>query len=190
MLIVIVIIWILAAALIPRLSNARGRANDTARKATLSQVAASLVSYQIDKWRFPSWCGPLATQTWLLVAWLDDIPRDPGGSTVVDNDRWVVNEDGSTIDLVWQYGYCAIEKNSQPDWWFVLMALAETEWWANYVICNGPNNISSSSDFATVQQQKCTKFTQWDWLCSQGTAGDWLCEYEAWKWQLRYIYLQ
>ncbi|MEI7919666.1 MAG: prepilin-type N-terminal cleavage/methylation domain-containing protein [bacterium] len=49
MLIVIVIIGILAAAIFPKLSNARGRANDVARKAGLSQVAAALVAYQIDK---------------------------------------------------------------------------------------------------------------------------------------------
>jgi prepilin-type N-terminal cleavage/methylation domain-containing protein len=48
MLIVIVIIGILAAALIPRLQSAKGRANDTARKADLQQVATALVSYQID----------------------------------------------------------------------------------------------------------------------------------------------
>jgi type II secretion system protein G len=59
MLIVIVIIGILAAALIPKLSSARGRANDTARKATLSQVAAALVMYQIDKGKFPEGCGQL-----------------------------------------------------------------------------------------------------------------------------------
>ena len=57
MLIVIVIIGILAAALIPRLSKARGRANDTARKADLSQIAASLVSSQIDKGTYPKNCG-------------------------------------------------------------------------------------------------------------------------------------
>lgn len=54
MLIVIVIIGILAAALIPRLSSARGRANDVARKADLAQTAAALVSYQIDKGGFPN----------------------------------------------------------------------------------------------------------------------------------------
>ena len=53
MLIVIVIIGILAAALIPRLSSARGRANDVARKADLAQVAAALVAYQIDHGKFP-----------------------------------------------------------------------------------------------------------------------------------------
>ncbi|MEI6673136.1 MAG: prepilin-type N-terminal cleavage/methylation domain-containing protein [bacterium] len=54
MLIVIVIIGILAAALIPRLSSARGRANDVARKADLAQVATALVSYQIDRGQFPT----------------------------------------------------------------------------------------------------------------------------------------
>jgi len=46
MLIVIVIIGILAAALIPRLTSARGRANDVARKADLQQIATALISYQ------------------------------------------------------------------------------------------------------------------------------------------------
>lgn len=54
MLIVIVIIGILAAALIPRLSSARGRANDVARKADLAQVATALVAYQIDHGYFPT----------------------------------------------------------------------------------------------------------------------------------------
>lgn len=54
MLIVIVIIGILASALIPRLNSARGRANDTARKADLQQVSAVMVSYSIDNGVFPS----------------------------------------------------------------------------------------------------------------------------------------
>lgn len=53
MLIVIVIIGILAAALIPRLASARGRANDVARKADLAQVGAALVAYQIDNQALP-----------------------------------------------------------------------------------------------------------------------------------------
>ena len=61
MLIVIVIIGILAAALIPRLGSARGRANDVARKADLSQVATALVSYQIDHGQFPTSAGALSS---------------------------------------------------------------------------------------------------------------------------------
>ncbi|MEI7562523.1 MAG: prepilin-type N-terminal cleavage/methylation domain-containing protein [bacterium] len=54
MLIVIVIIGILAAALLPRLTNARARANDLARKANLRQIATALMMYQSDKGSFPN----------------------------------------------------------------------------------------------------------------------------------------
>ncbi|MEI7562524.1 MAG: prepilin-type N-terminal cleavage/methylation domain-containing protein [bacterium] len=57
MLIVIVIIGILAAALLPRLSNARARANDLARKANLRQIATALMMYQSDKGSFPATIG-------------------------------------------------------------------------------------------------------------------------------------
>jgi len=60
MLIVIVIIGILAAALIPRLTSARGRANDVARKADLQQIATALISYQIDSGKFPNTGGSLS----------------------------------------------------------------------------------------------------------------------------------
>lgn len=83
MLIVIVIIGILAAALIPRLSSARGRANDVARKADLAQVAAALVSYQIDHGSFPS--GPAQLNNNILKqalegAGMSSIPTDPNTS--------------------------------------------------------------------------------------------------------------
>jgi prepilin-type N-terminal cleavage/methylation domain-containing protein len=45
LLIVIVIIGILAVALIPRLTGAQASARDTARKATLQQVATIISSY-------------------------------------------------------------------------------------------------------------------------------------------------
>ena len=53
MLIVIVIIGVLAAALIPRLGTARGKANDTARKADLQQLATALIAYQMDQNEYP-----------------------------------------------------------------------------------------------------------------------------------------
>jgi general secretion pathway protein G len=60
MLIVIVIIGVLAAALIPRLTSARGRANDVARKASLQQISTALVSFQIDNGKFPTTGGKLS----------------------------------------------------------------------------------------------------------------------------------
>lgn len=46
MLIVIVIIGILAAALIPRLTGAQAKARNTARKADLSQINTAIMAYQ------------------------------------------------------------------------------------------------------------------------------------------------
>lgn len=186
MLIVIVIIGILAAALIPRLSSARGRANDTARKAILSQIAAAAVSHQIDKWYFPQTCGDLSlAKTWLLTAWLDSIPEDPANATV-NWFSWAAMTAG-------QYGYCAIEKNGQPGAGFVLTAISETEWWANYVHCTDwTNNVTQNTDiwgltFNQIQDVKCTSLNECTsaWCCDQSS-----CTYEKWAWELRYIYVQ
>jgi hypothetical protein len=148
-----------------------------------------LVMYQIDKGKFPEGCGQLWNQTWLILAWLDDIPEDPGWATVVW--KWIVDEDLSELDDEWQYWYCAVKKNDQDEGWFVVMSVAETEWWANYVICSPSTSIetdpiASASNFTEIQSKKCTSFTEWS--CSQWT--DWECGYENWEWQLRYIYLQ
>ena len=81
MLIVIVIIGILAAALIPRLSSARGRANDVARKADLAQTAAALVSYQIDNGSFPTTPTSLSgISAELIKAGMSSVPEDPNTS--------------------------------------------------------------------------------------------------------------
>ena len=81
MLIVIVIIGVLAAALIPRLTSARGRANDVARKASLQQIATALVSYQIDNGGFPTTGGGLDNiKDELTKGGLSSIPTDPNSS--------------------------------------------------------------------------------------------------------------
>lgn len=108
MLIVIVIIGILASALIPRLSQAKDRANDTARKAHLQQVAAVLVAYQIDKGTYPSNAGPLSDiETELLDAGLSSVPTDPDA-----NRQFKGIKDGSSCALSpkGQYLYTPIKK--------------------------------------------------------------------------------
>lgn len=50
MLIVIVIIWILAAALVPRLQSIQWRARDTKRETDLSQIYSALTIYYSDHW--------------------------------------------------------------------------------------------------------------------------------------------
>jgi len=147
MLIVIVIIGILAAALIPRLSSARGRANDVARKADLAQVATALVSYQIDRGQFPvctAGCSLSQISGDLVTAWMSSIPEDPNSSRVFS---WIYD---ITITS-WQYGYTPIQKNWISVNGFVIMAAAETEWGANWVVGTTTWHITSSKDYNDIK---------------------------------------
>ena len=176
MLIVIVIIGILAAALIPRLSSARGRANDVARKADLSQVAAALVAYQIDHGSFP-------TNDWSLVnikdelikAWMSSIPTDPNSS------RSFYGIWGAEI-ISGQYWYTPIEKSWIPGNGFVVMAAAETEWWANRVASSSYGEIDDTRDYSQIVP--CKTFQEWSI-----NNNSWSCSYQKWEDQLRYIYV-
>lgn len=184
MLIVIVIIGILAAALIPRLSSARGRANDVARKADLAQVAAALVSYQIDKGAFPnpSACAthgcPISTISWdLISAWMNSIPEDPQSSKTFIGL-------GTTISNG-EFGYTTVTK-----WWilnngFIVMAGTETEWGANRVVdWTSVGLITALTDYNTIKL--CKTFIQWT---TAANPGNWTCTYNKNNDQLRYIYL-
>jgi len=137
MLIVIVIIWVLAAALIPRLTSVRWRANDVARKADVQQLATAVITYQMDNnGKFPD---PSGAATWdrqsiiwisgsLITAWMDWLPVDPVPTNVFSLD--VV---GTLPVTTWSYGYMRLRKDGVDDNGFVLMAKAQTAWWANRV---------------------------------------------------------
>ena len=106
MLIVIVIIGILAAALIPRITSMQARARDTARTADMRNVSTALESYKIDNNTYPiaiyAFVKPAVSLSTLLLpttfaqtAWssLDSIssslssymtslPKDPKGTGI------------------------------------------------------------------------------------------------------------
>lgn len=127
MLIVIVIIGILAAAIFPKLWSARGRANDVARKADLSQAATALVAYQIDHGSFPSsWCStgcPLnVIASDLISAGMNSIPSDP-------NTTREISEFSGTDG---QYYFLPISKWGISKNGFILVAATETIWGSNW----------------------------------------------------------
>lgn len=82
MLIVIVIIGILAAALIPRLTGAQGQARDTARLADLNQIGTALAVYQADNDSLlPATGGSVdAVLDMLTNGYIKSLPKDPKGS--------------------------------------------------------------------------------------------------------------
>jgi len=186
MLIVIVIIGILAAAIIPRLNSARGRANDVARKADLNQVATALITYQLDNWFFPWWDS---WGTWvtidkitaeLIAWWMTSIPRDPANNQTFS---WIDNI-AAWVDSPY-YLYTTISKWWMNHWWFVLMAKMESPWQANYLFC-GSNEITNSSNYNTIHL--CQTISKVQTGCVAATvAGDTNCQYSNLN-QLRYVY--
>lgn len=177
MLIVIVIIWVLASALIPRLGSARGKANDVARKADLQQIATAIISRQIDTNSFPGDKEKIVASWWIALElikwWMASIPVwDDTAFTWLDN-----------VSSSW-YIYYPMYKNGWEDNGFLLIARAETEWWANFVRC---------ANDTTVMPNDWTKEIDDIVLCTEITLDTaWACDAAACKakdkWELRYIY--
>ncbi len=182
MLIVIVIIWVLAAALIPRLTSVRWRANDVARKADLQQVATAIVSYSMDKWEYPTpantWWSAISTLAWewtdKLWAYMTVMPKDPTMDTTFNE---------YSASTWWDYVYLRIAKWWSANQWFALISRAQTEWWANrlYIASITWSKIVSTMDSQNVTP--CSSMTKWlTWTLNMW----WDCIYTA-DAQLRYI---
>ena len=188
MLIVIVIIGILIAALLPRLSSAQGKARDVSRQTALSQLQSAIVMYQWDKWERPqqalavSWMAVNVDATTGLAKdlvnwWMTSIPQDPLKS---NSFSWIADK----YITGWQFWYVVTMRNGTPNWWIVLMAKTETEWNSNWVYCSGTNltgwRIDNDTDIRNIKL--CTKVTQ-SGACSTNNSD---CTYQNDS-QLRYI---
>ena len=184
----------------PRMQAAQWRARDVSRKTALSQIQSAIVTSQWDKWRWPgctdSWCPT----TWLDIndikdqlqaAWMNGVPSDP---TAWNKVTWLWNE-----GWAWQYRYLVTQRNWAKDWWFVLMAKTEVEWWSNWIACTNEDwitftnqnlswwYISRGQDISEIHP--CTEFNK----VENGTIADCKIEWQKCSYisddQLRYIVL-
>lgn len=193
MLIVIVIIGILIAALLPRMQAAQWRARDVSRKTALSQIQSAIVVRQWDNWKWPAqdgswadWIDVKDIATDLVTAWMNGVPEDPLSNEVT----WLWNWTGSE----WQYRYIITKRNGSRNWWFVLMAQTEVEWWSNRVYC--PNateakdtetnglKITSDTDI-TTNIKLCETFNK-TWTANTCSRSGTECTYSETS-MLRYI---
>lgn len=168
MLIVIVIIGILIAALVPRLSSARGRANDIARKADLAQVGVALVAYQIDHAKFPQATSnfwDLKNMSSLLISvGINGVPSDPMPARIIS---YGITWFGITTWTDGQYQYVPVIKGGIDYNGFVLMAKTETEGGSNRVSDANTGWISSGSTAEDVASRLCKSFV---WIVTWSTA--------------------
>ena len=123
MLIVIVIIGVLAAALIPRLTGIQARARDTARTADMRNTSTALEVYKLDHGSYPAMVyawqtsspsllsfvvpsafaqtagSSLDSLSGFLSPYMNNLPQDPNGLGVQST------SDGSCIVQGNSYGY-------------------------------------------------------------------------------------
>jgi general secretion pathway protein G len=136
MLIVIVIIGILAAALIPRLTGAQAQARDTARLADLNQLWTALAVYQGNAGTYPPLASYFATNdldVLLQERYIKKIPTDPQS-----NRTTTFCED----PLSWISSYTYI--GALGEYWYMLLGDGHFVLSANTEINKKWNRIPSS----------------------------------------------
>ena len=123
MLIVVVIIGILAAAILPRLTGAQAAARDLAREKGIVDISNGLESYQANKGEYPA--EPANGDTSKLTALIDrgylkNLPSDPSKATTavkVGTSNWVKG----------QFTYKLIQSAwGVTSWAYILAAKVET----------------------------------------------------------------
>ena len=152
MLIVVVIIGILAAALIPRLTSVKDKANDSARKANLQQLVTAMSTYNLDNGVVAS-AAPTTGDTYtaaiaaaLTVGGMKSIPSDPSRQAQAIYGK-------STTGFV----YFSIKKAGVDNGAFIFISRAETAGAANYIE-GGSAAITSATDSDTLTL--CDKVTE------------------------------
>ena len=160
MLIVIVIIGILIASLMPRMSAAQGRARDVARKNDLQQLQTAIIAYQWDHGALPDNdgnlhpCSDLDTEV-KESAWMSAAPTDPQTSNVAL---------GQTPG---QYAYKTYTRNWVSNGWFILAAKVEVPGSANYCVSSANTVTKSDGTTALVDVadlKLCNHVTEWTTL--------------------------
>ena len=167
----VVIGWILAASLAPRMQSAQNRARDVARKNDLSQIQTAIITSQQDKWTWPGinsgatkWIPTSIIERDLMHAWMVQVPTDPNYSNV---NYWLW-ENYKDKSVKWDYLYLVTKRNWVNNGGFVLMAKTEVEWSSNRVVCKDKEwlkngYINNNTDLAKVKL--CRNLTKWD-VCS------------------------
>ena len=160
MLIVVVIIGILAAAILPRLTGAQAATRDVARQKGLNDIASALEMYTTSVGSYPdtSTKGSADGLSGALVAdkgYLKDIPADPQTkSSAIKMD----GKDGTEG----QFGYTTLTKNATPKAAYALVAKVETidKANANAAIVK---DITQNTEASAAEASLCKKTSRTSW---------------------------
>lgn len=155
MLIVVVIIWLLAAVMMWRFQSFLQSARDSSRQAWLKNLSTSLEKYRVDYGDvFPSWSWEIkntATNGLYLALvksgnYIDQLPMDPVAS------RPLYASWSSAISN-WSYLYQPLRASSSDNFGYLMLANTETPKWMNVV--------TGSTAWFPV---KADPINDWEWL--------------------------
>ena len=162
MLIVVVIIGILAAAILPRLTGAQAATRDVARQKGLNDIASALEMYTTSVGSYPdtSAKGSADGLSGALVAdkgYLKDIPADPQTkSSAIEIDTAKTGTEG-------QFGYTTLTKNATPKAAYALVAKVETIDKAN-ANAEIVKAITENTEASAAEASLCKKASRTSWL--------------------------
>lgn len=160
MLIVVVIIGILAAAILPRLTGAQAATRDVARQKGLNNIASALEMYTTSVGSYPDTPtngsadglkAALVDDKW----YLKDIPADPQTKSLAIK---IDSKNGTEG----QFAYTTLKKNTTPKAAYALVAKVETIDKANAdkTIVEGLKNDVEAS---TAEANLCKKVSRVTW---------------------------
>ena len=160
MLIVVVIIGILAAAILPRLTGAQAATRDVARQKGLNDIASALEMYTTSVGSYPdtSTKGSADGLSGALVTdkgYLKDIPADP------QTKASAIKMDGKD-GTEGQFGYTTLTKNATPKAAYALVAKVETidKANANAAIVK---DITQNTEASAAEASLCKKASRTSW---------------------------
>ncbi len=144
MLIVIVVIWILAWAILPKILWVMARARDTKRVADLRDIAMAIQMYKMDYGEYPEnpnhpwkYLGSVWSLSESLLQYMKKIPKDPQKNSTLWNlhDQCVANKNCDLVKYVvkkGEYFYQVFDKAGKSREW-ILITKAETPSIVNFV---------------------------------------------------------
>lgn len=150
----IVIIWLLAVALIPKIQSTQWRTRDTKRINDIRQLSVWIFSYYNDNWYYPNggnvWDGGRAVSTQpnflsSLQHYLTEIPKDP-----------------KNIDNPWVFYSLKASSPSEKDYYYVYYAYPADSAWTN-AWCSFANNSFAVIGAVTMEwwDKAYNKITAW-----------------------------
>ena len=183
MLIVVVIIWILAAALIPRLLWAQAQARDTSRVVWISNISNWIKIFYDSNWNYPETTQKSVDEIFPLLKWiLSSIPNDP------QNKRTKIAD---TYSNTWYWAYSSLESISGLTWYWIFANVENIKKSNTLYSPNVWNNNWSSFDIAKTLLENCNwkvyinwEINKFSWRRCQ-TNAEWLmyASFSEWNFQ-------